>query len=572
MPFSRSTTAHSLSDRFSYGRQLAMHTPRILDGEGRTVKPKSVLRHPSSYPAAAMPCSPHKANSLPRRYAPKRSIRWSNDVLTTTASHTMFHAPSDMSDSEGATSAPEMPHSSSSPRHFMSSFHHRKAPSIAPRSLNQQIVRCPHIEWSYAWSQSRIYQHKWSADLRCFVNESRRQGVSSHHCSLACMFFVALFVVTCREVVFRSSTDAQQPPQTSRRTIDDVFSRAEYRIWSEGIGGNQEFFDRDIEQRSSFEGPSTSAAVAAVDPMITSTPWSEGIYSRSMRGKTTNVDRSRGGLRTRSSSLPPHGILEQRRHLGAFPYNLEERLLSSSNYPIDISPLPQRRFPLQMSKASPFSLSHMTTANEGAAGSASGDLQSTVPSSSFVSPLTGLLIVQIFEGTGLRVGSEKDELYCVIEIDYEHRARTEVKDLASKFQWRESFEIDVFECRIVDFYVYSWHPQFRHKLRHRGTLHLLDAALLRNLDNRTQSIVLDLEPRGHLIIRVGFLSLLLMYRRQLALKQTAYWGSRSASQRTGIARSSFGETVLNLLRIVGKTLGFEYGRSIFEEVIGLRAN
>lgn len=56
------------------------------------------------------------------------------------------------------------------------------------------------------------------------------------------------------------------------------------------------------------------------------------------------------------------------------------------------------------------------------------------------------------------------DLYCVLECDRIHKARTVVRNGDLVFDWDETFELDLFSNRELDFLVYSWDPQYRHKL------------------------------------------------------------------------------------------------------------
>ncbi|MCP3667966.1 MAG: hypothetical protein GY696_36675, partial [Gammaproteobacteria bacterium] len=92
-----------------------------------------------------------------------------------------------------------------------------------------------------------------------------------------------------------------------------------------------------------------------------------------------------------------------------------------------------------------------------------------------------------------------------------------------RFRWDETFEIDTYIGRQVDLYVYSWHPEYRHKLCHRGSLKLLEAFVVDRL-NGEKRFALNLEPRGQLLVRVSFLAMPVVFRRPIALRRTAYFG------------------------------------------------
>lgn len=140
--------------------------------------------------------------------------------------------------------------------------------------------------------------------------------------------------------------------------------------------------------------------------------------------------------------------------------------------------------------------------------------------------LAGLLVIHILEGRMLKIPDKiidsTDELYCVIEVDGEHRARTSVSTLESNFAWNEAFEVDVISARTADFYVYSWHPEFRHKLCHRGSLQLLEVFVESTSDRR---FALSLEPRGQLLVAVSFLDMSRSFQRAASLRRAAYFAT-----------------------------------------------
>jgi hypothetical protein len=157
-----------------------------------------------------------------------------------------------------------------------------------------------------------------------------------------------------------------------------------------------------------------------------------------------------------------------------------------------------------------------------------------------VTTITGILIIHIIEGRSLRAvadvggGSDQqqqqqqqsvsvDELYCVLEVDGEHRARTGVSTVQQAYRWAETFEIDVVDARQADIYVYSWHPQYRHKLCHRGSLKLLEAFIVDRLSG-DRTFALTLEPSGQLLVRIGFVEMHQGFGRSLAPSSATYFG------------------------------------------------
>ncbi|XP_065214984.1 rho GTPase-activating protein 100F isoform X2 [Planococcus citri] len=126
------------------------------------------------------------------------------------------------------------------------------------------------------------------------------------------------------------------------------------------------------------------------------------------------------------------------------------------------------------------------------------------------SPVSGLLWIHLLAGRGLRVTATASpltghgpntatrDLYCVLECDRIHKARTVVRNGDLVFDWDETFELDLFSNRELDFLVYSWDPQYRHKLCYKGSVHL--SSLL--YKSPIHQLALKVEPRGTLYIRL----------------------------------------------------------------------
>ncbi|KAI1280543.1 Rho GTPase-activating protein [Halotydeus destructor] len=105
-------------------------------------------------------------------------------------------------------------------------------------------------------------------------------------------------------------------------------------------------------------------------------------------------------------------------------------------------------------------------------------------------------VASVGEGPGVN-----RDLYCVIECDRVHRARTVVRSGESSFDWDEIFELDLVDCKEVSFLLYSWDPQYRHKLCYKGIINLVSLSLD---STPVHSLALKMEPRGTLYIKMRY--------------------------------------------------------------------
>ncbi|XP_046145306.1 rho GTPase-activating protein 100F isoform X2 [Osmia bicornis bicornis] len=144
--------------------------------------------------------------------------------------------------------------------------------------------------------------------------------------------------------------------------------------------------------------------------------------------------------------------------------------------------------------------------------------------------ISGLLWVHLLAGRGLRSTTSSSaattpstpsgqpnlascglrDLYCVLECDRVHKARTVVRTGDLMFDWDETFELDLVGNRQLDLLVYSWDPQYRHKLCYKGSVHL--ASLLK--ESPLQQLAVKVEPRGTIYLRLRYIDAQQTFRRR----------------------------------------------------------
>lgn len=131
-----------------------------------------------------------------------------------------------------------------------------------------------------------------------------------------------------------------------------------------------------------------------------------------------------------------------------------------------------------------------------------------------------MIWIHLLAGRGLRATPEGAapivqqslvrDLYCVLECDRIHKARTVVRSGDLQFDWDESFELDLVSNKQLDILVYSWDPQHRHKLCYRGAVSL--STLLRQ--SPLHQLAVKVEPRGTIYLRLRFTDPHTLYRRR----------------------------------------------------------
>ncbi|KAK0392981.1 hypothetical protein QR680_000005 [Steinernema hermaphroditum] len=271
--------------------------------------------------------------------------------------------------------------------------------------------------------------------------------------------------------------------RTDRRTVNDIFSAQEYRNWA----GTSQYMDNissSLDERQSR-------------------------HPLRCRGHP-------GSSELRSSSLPPRVALSTISQLGLCSYQNAacepQSAIVSYRRPtaskmldrLHVSPLINRRTPLR-SAGPGFDVDKFRD-----------------------NSLTGLLTVHIIAGRGLKIPDKQkgqtNEMYCVLEINEVHRARTGVSTPDRNYRWGETFDIDVYEATQAQFFVYSWHPRFRHQLCHKGMLRLAEVFLIGE-KHEEWNFSLNLEPKGQLIIRIGFKSSEEVFRRSDLNRHGTIFGS-----------------------------------------------
>ncbi|KAH8361108.1 hypothetical protein KR200_007307 [Drosophila serrata] len=162
--------------------------------------------------------------------------------------------------------------------------------------------------------------------------------------------------------------------------------------------------------------------------------------------------------------------------------------------------------------------------------------------------VSGMLWIHLLAGRSLRTAPEgasggaaqpgqTRDLYCVIECDRVHKARTVVRSGDLQFDWDESFELDLVGNKQLDVLVYSWDPQHRHKLCYRGAISL--SAILRQ--SPLHQLALKVEPRGTIYIRMRHTDPLALYKRRgLSSLRAGYPTLFGADLETVVNRESKG--------------------------------
>jgi hypothetical protein len=121
---------------------------------------------------------------------------------------------------------------------------------------------------------------------------------------------------------------------------------------------------------------------------------------------------------------------------------------------------------------------------------------------------SGILRVHLLAGRALRSTVKTTDssirtrdLYCVLECDRVHKARTVVCTGDQNFDWDENFDLDIVNNKEIDFLIYSWDPQLRHRLCYKGSVNLVHV-LGENRNSEYHQLAIKVEPRGTLYVKL----------------------------------------------------------------------
>ena len=137
---------------------------------------------------------------------------------------------------------------------------------------------------------------------------------------------------------------------------------------------------------------------------------------------------------------------------------------------------------------------------------------------------SGSMYVKIFCGHGLKSPRRTvlRDLYCVLSVDGESKARTAAKTGAINFDWDEDFEIDLSDSHTVNFSIYSWDPVARQRLCYTAQLIIEDFIFIHGHERR---LAMKLQPSGTLYVELKYRNMAEKFTRVPIPAENAIFGA-----------------------------------------------
>ncbi|XP_037913231.1 rho GTPase-activating protein 100F isoform X2 [Hermetia illucens] len=298
-----------------------------------------------------------------------------------------------------------------------------------------------------------------------------------------------------------------------------IFTSDEYRAWLRRAPSSSAICDQMRLTRDILSQPRSHRFSCSAENIHDALKNTESIYSSRTGTFTGTLDRHLAGAPRGLSALPVRSLSSQ--HISG-PSSIRSPSIRRMRQLLELSTGP----------ASPASIlsGHQSPAPTPSATLPRTHRQIDINPAEFikykldkpvldVGGISGMLWIHLLAGRGLRSTPETAtqtgqgqmrDLYCVLECDRVHKARTVVRSGDLQFDWDESFELDLVCNKQLDVLVYSWDPQHRHKLCYRGAISL--ASLLRQ--SPLHQLALKVEPRGTIYIRLRHTDPVTLYRRR----------------------------------------------------------
>ncbi|XP_077981872.1 rho GTPase-activating protein 100F-like [Glandiceps talaboti] len=137
--------------------------------------------------------------------------------------------------------------------------------------------------------------------------------------------------------------------------------------------------------------------------------------------------------------------------------------------------------------------------------------------------LCGILLLRIHGGrkmTTLR--GQSRELFCVVEVDSEAKARTYTITAKDEFTWDENFEIELENSTEINIMVYTGEGDSKTKLCYKGNVRLV--SLFRENRTAVHQLALKLEPRGLLYLSMSFTESTVTLKRTPSMNRSGVFG------------------------------------------------